>query len=207
MGRVEPGPRDEVEECLAGLCAQGDYGGAATKAIRAYGPEIVGFLRACAGGADDPSETFSDFTEALWKGLPSFAWRSSVRTWAYGIARNVSRSRGRERARRRRLIVDPGESVVQGVAEQVRTETLSFLRTEKRTRLQALRDALPEDDRMLLVLRVDRGLAWNELARVFSGDEGPLDGAALVKEAARLRKRLQLVKQRLKEMARREGLL
>ena len=82
-------------------------------------------------------------------------------------------------------------------------------RTETKTRLQALRDALPEEDRMLLVLRMDRQLAWNELARVLAEADGdvPLDDAALAKEAARLRKRFQLVKDRLREQAKKEGLI
>ena len=93
------------------------------------------------------------------------------------------------------------------MAQAVRTQTVEFLRTEKRTRLQALRDALPEEDRMLLVLRVDRQLAWNELARILGeGGEG-LDAQALGREAARLRKRFQLVKDRLRELAKKEGLI
>jgi RNA polymerase sigma-70 factor (ECF subfamily) len=91
----------------------------------------------------------------------------------------------------------------------VRTETLAFLRTETRTRLHSLRDSLPEEQRMLLVLRVDRQLAWNELARVLAETEGdaPLDDAALAKEAARLRKQFQLVKDRLRALAKKEGLI
>ena len=101
------------------------------------------------------------------------------------------------------------ERALEGVAHAVRTETLAFLRTEKRTRLQALRDSLPEEDRMLLVLRVDRQLAWNDLARVLhEADEGtPLDDAAIAREAARLRKRFQVLKEKLVEAGRREGLV
>jgi RNA polymerase sigma-70 factor (ECF subfamily) len=55
------------------------------------------------------------------------------------------------------------------------------------------------------VLRVDRGLAWDELARVFS--EQDLDEEALTREAARLRKRFQLVKEKLKALAEREGIV
>jgi RNA polymerase sigma-70 factor (ECF subfamily) len=93
------------------------------------------------------------------------------------------------------------------VAIAVRTETLPFLRTQTKTRLQALRDELPEEDRMILVLRVDRRLEWTELGRVLAGEDEPLDEAAAVREAARLRKRFQLVKERLREMAKREGLI
>jgi RNA polymerase sigma-70 factor (ECF subfamily) len=141
--------------------------------------------------------------------MRTFAWESSLRTWAYAIARNVSRTRRRDAARRRRRAPATGDSALEHVAQAVRTETIGFLRTEKRTRLQALRDGLPEEDRMLLVLRVDRQLAWNDLARILGDAEGrePLDGPALARETARLRKRFQLVKDKLRELAKKEGLI
>jgi len=56
---------------------------------------------------------------------------------------------------------------------------------------------------MLLVLRVDKGLAWNDLARVMYAEDGPLlDDEGLKREAARLRKRFQHVKERLLELKR-----
>jgi RNA polymerase sigma-70 factor, ECF subfamily len=59
------------------------------------------------------------------------------------------------------------------------------------------------------VLRIDRGLSWSDLARVLhEGEEdAALDDEALAREAARLRKRFQLVKDKLREMAKKEGLL
>ncbi len=68
---------------------------------------------------------------------------------------------------------------------------------------------------MLLVLRVDKKLAWNDLARVLAESEGagadrasaPLSDAAVAKEAARLRKQFQLVKDRLRVLAKKEGLI
>jgi RNA polymerase sigma-70 factor (ECF subfamily) len=202
-------PREELEERLVKLLSARDYRAVATLGLRSYGPEIHGFLRASLSSADDPDEAFSEFAEAVWKSLPSFRCTSAVRTWMYGVARNILRVRGRERLRRRSRIADGGESIVEEIAEEVRSVTASFLRTEKRTRFHALREALPEEDRMLLVLRVDRDLKWDELARIFlcTDDDASYDEADLVREAARLRKRLQLVKRRLKEMARREGLL
>lgn len=140
--------------------------------------------------------------------MPAFAWDSSLRTWLYAIARNIMRTNRRNAARRERRGPRAGESALDEVALAVRTETLAFLRTEKRTRLQALRDELPEEDRILLVLRVDRKLAWDDLARVLA-DAAPvtLDGPALTRETARLRKRFQLVKERLRDRAKKEGLL
>ncbi len=201
---------------MRALCDRGDHAAAATAILRGYGPELLGFLAAVHRDETAASDAFAELSEAVWRSLPRFAWESSVRTWAYAIARNVSRTGRRNAARRNRKVVSPGDSFFEQAAEKVRTETLAYLRTERKTRLQALRDALPEEDRMLLVLRVDRGFAWNELARILAegegeggeGDDAPtLDDAAVVREAARLRKRFQLVKDRLRELARKEGLL
>jgi hypothetical protein len=59
---------------------------------------------------------------------------------------------------------------------------------------------------MILVLHVDRGMAWNELAQVMAEDD-ELAGPALTKESARLRQRFHRLTERLRELARQEGLL
>jgi RNA polymerase sigma-70 factor (ECF subfamily) len=216
---VDEGARTRLETEVRALCDRGDHAAAATAILRGYGPELLGFLVAVHRDETAASDAFAELSEAVWRSLPRFAWESSVRTWAYAIAHNVSRTSRRNAARRNRKVVSPGESFFDQAAEKVRTETLAYLRTEKKTRLQALRDALPEEDRMLLVLRVDRGLAWNELARILAegadgeeeggdgDDASTLDDATVAREAARLRKRFQLVKDRLRELARKEGLL
>jgi RNA polymerase sigma-70 factor (ECF subfamily) len=205
---MDDAARAKLEGDARALCQGGDHSGAATLAVKGYGPEIFGFLVAVLHDDVEAGEVFAELAEALWRGLPAFAWESSLRT-SYAIARNLIRTRRRDAARRQRHRPRAGESALDEVAQQVRTQTLAFLRTETKTRLQALRDTLPEEDRMLLVLRVDRQLAWNELARVLAEADGdvPLDDAALAKEAARLRKRFQLVKDRLREQAKKEGLI
>lgn len=180
---------------------RGDLQAAAASTVRGYGAEIFGFLVATHRSEQDASDVFSDFTEALVKGLPSFGWACSMRTWAYTIARNASHRFRRDAARRgaRRA----NTSALDDVAQAVRTDTLAYLKTQSRTRLEELRDSLDPEDRELLILRVDRNLSWNDLALALS-DEPPAD---LAKEAARLRKRFQLLKEKLREMAKREGLL
>ncbi len=101
----------------------------------------------------------------------------------------------------------PEGSALSVIEQQVRSETLAFLRTERRARLVQLRESLPPEDQALLLLRVDRELAWSDLARVLHEGEAELDSTALKKEAGRLRKRFQIVKAKIYEMARREGLV
>jgi RNA polymerase sigma-70 factor (ECF subfamily) len=201
--------RQQLEQELRRRAGAGDHAGTTTLALEGYGPEIFRFLHAIHRSDDETAEVFARFSEGLWRGLPSFDWGCTLRTWAYAVAQRTSlryrRDEGRRAARHAPL---PTEDLAR-VEQRVRTETLSYLRTERKSRLVALRDALPPEDRALLILRVDRGLEWKDLARALREDDSdqPLDEAALKREAARLRKRFQLVKERLLEMGRREGLV
>ena len=193
----------EPEAAIRHQCERGAYDDATKAALDLYGRQVLGFLCAAHKNEADASEIFSVFAEDLWKSLAGFAWECSLRTWAYMLARRAAARVLRQKWRARAVL---GSSpALSKLVQEVRTETLAYLRTETKTRLRALRDSLDEDDRTLLMLRVDRGLAWDELARVFS--EGDLDEAAQKREAARLRKRFQLVKEKLKALAKREGLL
>ncbi len=190
---------------MRALCDGGDHAKATTEALRGYGPEVLGFLIATHRSEEEADEMFAEVAEGVWRNLPTFAWESTLRTWLYAIARNVSLSYRRNAGRRARRGERVGESRLDEVAAIVRTQTESFLKSAKRTRLEALRDELEPDDRMLLVLRVDRDLAWNDLALVMA--KGELDSATVTKEAARLRKRFQILKERLRAAARKEGLV
>jgi RNA polymerase sigma-70 factor (ECF subfamily) len=197
--------RVDIEAAIGAALEAGDFGAAATSAVRGYGPEILGFLIGVERSESDASEIFSQFCEDLWKGLPAFRRTSSFRTWAYVIARNAaSRYRRDPYKRRSRDLSELGP--LSGVAEAVRDTTLTFLRSEVQDRMKALRDELAEDDRQLLVLRVDRELAWDEVARVFAGDDGP-PSEELARTATALRKRFERIKKKLRERAIEEGLI
>ena len=201
--------RGDLEERVRALCRAGDAAGATAAAVAGYGPELLGFLLGVHPRDADASDVFAETCEVVLRKLPDFRWESTLRTWMYAVARNVSRTRRRDHARRHRREAGVGDSALDRVAAAVRTETLAFLRTEKKDRLRELRDALPEEDRMLLILRIDRNLSWDEVARVLWEDDAKdaLSPALAVKEAARLRQRFQQIKTRLREAARREGLL
>jgi RNA polymerase sigma-70 factor, ECF subfamily len=204
---VDPAQHGTLEKEVRALMERGHHDAAATLLVRSHGPELFGFLVAIHRSRGDASDCFSEVCEILWRKLPEFVWDHSLRTWAYAVARNVSRTHRRAAGRRLHREAPGGVSTIEGVAQAVRTGTLSFLRTEKKSRLQALRDELPQDERMLLILRVDRRLEWVEIARVLVGDDGPVDTESLKREAARLRKRFQLVKDQLRDIAKREGLV
>lgn len=191
----------ELEHELVALIRARQLDGAATRALESYGPELYGFLVSYLGNESDAAEVFSQVGEDLWKGLPSFGLGCSVRTWLYVLARHAA-SRFRRSPWNRRT----GDSHLDAVVDAVRTRTQPWLRTDVKDRFRALRDALDPDDRSLLVLRVDRGLSWEEVARVTLSLEAP-DAAVLGRETDRLRKRYQLLKDDLRRRAREAGLL
>jgi RNA polymerase sigma-70 factor (ECF subfamily) len=202
------GGHEELEREIRRRLDRGDHAGAATQAIRGYGAEIYGFLVTFHRDEEDAAEVFSIFSERLWRDLPGFQGGCSFRTWAYVLARHSSlnyRRDARRREKRQRPL--PEGSELSEIVDQVRSETASYLRSERRARFTALRESLPPEDQVLLVLRVDRGLAWSDLALVLRDGEGPLGQDERKREAARLRKRFQLLKERLLELGRRAGVV
>jgi RNA polymerase sigma-70 factor (ECF subfamily) len=198
---------DDVRRLVDG----GELNAATTAALRLYGAEVYRFITTLQPSEASTSDAFSLFAEGLWRGLGRFDWASSLRAWAYGIARRASLRVRRDEGRRRAHEVPWAEGAgLSDLVVAIRTETVSWLRTERKTRFRAIRDTLDPDDRALLVLRVDRDLSWQDCARVFhdADDEAPSLGSdTLLREAARLRKRYQLLKARLLDIGRREGLI
>jgi RNA polymerase sigma-70 factor (ECF subfamily) len=202
-----PAAPDPAELELQALLAAKDFKAAVDVALRRYGSELLGFLASLTPTLDDADDVFSTFLEDLWRGLPGFTGASSLRTWAYTLARNALYRWGRDQQRRAHKQV-PLSAVpdLSAMAQQVRTTTMLHLRTEVKDQMAALRDRLEPDDRMLLVLRVSRAMAWRDVAAVLSGEEH-LPAADLDRRATALRKQYERVLARLRTMAREEGLI
>lgn len=196
------------ESAIRASWEAGDMGTAVAATLRLHGAEVFGFLVALHKDADEADDAFSLFAEHLWRTFPSFEWRCSVRTWSYLLARNASVGVRRKEARHaRRAVPLAGLAEVDELAARIRTETLSVLRTEKQSAFQRMRDELPEEDRMLLVLRVDRRLPWRDVATVIVGAGDHVEDEVLSRQASRLRKRFQLVRERLQALGKERGLL
>jgi RNA polymerase sigma-70 factor (ECF subfamily) len=187
------------------LVERGDLRAAATLIINELGGEVFAFLVGALHNEGDADEVFAATSERLWRSLATFEWRSSLRTWMYVIARNEVARFALGAKRRNVGRVPPAE--LENVVAAVRTETISALRTAKRDKIRALWGELSVDDRTLLLLRIDSGLDWADIARVFLANEETSTDEDLTRESARLRKRFQLIKRRLAQRAREEGLL
>ncbi|MCA9677914.1 MAG: sigma-70 family RNA polymerase sigma factor [Kofleriaceae bacterium] len=188
--------------------ADGDLEAATTQALELYGPELFGFLQALARDDDTAAEAFSTFAEDLWKGLPRFRWESSLRTWAYALARNALHRVRRDPHRRAERNV-PLSDIDQhpNLAAAVRSVTQPYLRTEIKDRFAALRDQLDPDDHALLILRIDRRMSWRDIARAMPLEGEGDDNAAVDRRAATLRKRFERAKTQLRDLATAHGIL
>jgi RNA polymerase sigma-70 factor (ECF subfamily) len=189
----------EVEaRCLEAL-DRGDHAGAATAVVRGYGPQLLGYLCSVLRSEADAGEVFSMFSEDLWRGLPGFRRECPLRVWCYRLAWHaVARFlRDPYRGRGRRLETNELSRLV----EELRSSVFLGRDQARQATLDRLRAGLSPDERTLLVLRLDRGLAWAEVALVLAEEQGqPVDEAAL-------RKRFERLKDKLAERARQEGLL
>lgn len=186
-----------LDDELRALLDAGDASGAATLAIRRLGPEVLRYLRALLRSDADAQEAFSQFAENLWRGLPGYQGRAAFRTWALRIAHHAALNLRDQAWQRRGRPFETGEA--SRIAAEV--QTASAVRIERqRDALDQLRASLSVEDQSLLVLRVDQGLAWNEIAEVFEEGDAPVSAATLMKRFERL-------KERLGKMAREKGLL
>jgi RNA polymerase sigma-70 factor (ECF subfamily) len=195
-------PRKALEARVRGLLESERHDQAAADTLRALGPEVLGYLRGMMRSDAEGDEVFASVSARVWRGLAKFEWRCSLRTWVYLLAhREMARFRqqGRRHEKGRVRL-----SEIQSIVAEVRSTRTG--RSALRQKLAKLRQELPEEDEELLVLRVDRDLDWDEIALVFAKKTDGWTDADTKREAARLRKRFQIIKERLAERFREEGL-
>ncbi|MFO0584241.1 MAG: sigma-70 family RNA polymerase sigma factor [Anaeromyxobacter sp.] len=186
-----------LEERVKERLAAGDDRGAATIVIRELGPMVLSYLRPMLKDEDDVADAFSQWAERVWKGLPGFEGRSSLKTWCIRLACNVALNmKDGAHARRVRRFAT-GEA--SALADSIRTT--SAVRVERhRQELVELRKELTPEEQTLLFLRADQGLSWDEISEAFSetGESASADT---------LSKRYERLKTRLAKLARERGLV
>jgi RNA polymerase sigma-70 factor, ECF subfamily len=185
------------------LIERGDANAAAQFIVENYGMEVFGYVTSLLKDEDVASDAFSMACENVLKAVLTFRGESSVRTWFYTIARHAAYRVVRTQRRRRE---DRISALAPALQAPVRTATAAFQRTEVKDEFAKLREALSDEDRELLLLRVDRRLSFTEIASVLNG-LAPGQHEELKREAARCRKQFERIKLRLRELAIEAGLL
>jgi RNA polymerase sigma-70 factor, ECF subfamily len=184
---------EDIHVAVERLCAERRYDEATAVLLRGHGSEILGVLVAMVGDDALAADAYSLFCERLWRGLPKLRFECACRTWAYTIARRSLYDVLRKRRAAAEIPVSP--SRLPEVVELAASSTAPHLRTTNEHKLQAARALLSHDDQLLLVLRIDKEMAWSDVARVLGdGDQTP---EQLVSACVVLRKRFSRVKARL----------
>jgi RNA polymerase sigma-70 factor (ECF subfamily) len=193
---ADPGTQ-AVEEKIAACLKQGDLGQAATEGLRAYGAEIGGYLAAILRDQTAAADVFSEFCEDVWKGIAGFRGDSAFRTWAYAVAWNAIRMYRRDPYRRRAQRL--ASSDYSRLADRLAKSSLLHADPLAADRLARLRATLTPFEQSMLILRIDKGLPWREIAQILAEEGTAADPATL-------RKQFERLKDRLLDQAAREGL-
>jgi RNA polymerase sigma-70 factor, ECF subfamily len=191
-----------TEERLSSLLRDHARDELAALAVETHGGELYGFLVHVVGEPVGAADVFVQMIEDLWREPPGVCDGCSVRTWLYRLAYQASL---RHRCSPWSPTVPAGSPVPPQWVATARTMTASW-RTDGDDRWRELRRELSPEDRALLVLRVDRQLAWHDIAQVMRSEGSEDSAGAVTEEAARLRTRFQLLKDQLRVRARAAGL-
>jgi RNA polymerase sigma-70 factor (ECF subfamily) len=158
---------------------------------------VLRYLRSMLRVEEDAADAFSQWSENVWTGLASFRGEAALKTWCYRLAWNAAQNLRNDAWHRRGQRLSSGQA--SALAESIRTRSVVVVERQRQV-LDELRQSLSEEDRSLLVLRVDQELSWSEVAEVLAAEGEPIEPATLMK-------RFERIKARLGELARARGLL
>jgi RNA polymerase sigma-70 factor, ECF subfamily len=195
---------EDIEAAAREAHGSGDLEGSVRVGLSHYRAEVYSFLCARLRSEADAHEVFAQTSEDVWRGIASFRWQCSFRTWLYTLARHAAVRFERSPANRAEL--RQSLSRAPEAIERERSRTRPYLRTDAKDRLSQLRETLTPDEQSLLVLRVDRDLSWEEVARVLC-DDADADDVSIRRHAVNLRQRFRQLTERIRERARAEGWL
>lgn len=171
------------------LAGQGQK--AARLLVERLSPELRSFIDRLLGNAPLADEAHAATCERLWHGLATFRWEYSLRAWSYIVARReTSRCRARHDCEQRTTILKD-EAVPHHVDSTIHTAS-----TAERDQLANMRASLSDEERDLIVLRVEHGLGWEEIALAFL-EEDEANPETISREAARLRQRFRVIRARV----------
>lgn len=189
MALVPEAPAQPVQ--LALLPERAGFGERVGAILQDYGRELRAFLSLRTSSRASMEEVYSAFSEDVWKGLPQLRAEGQLRGWLYVVARNALARHLRAKLRWR-------SRHVSAELDELHVEARRSLATRlgERDRLEEVLAQLEPEDRFLLEQRSLFAKPWRDIAALRCSGA---DAAELERESARLRKRYQLLLQRLRD--------
>lgn len=168
-GRARERPSDEA---LARAAAVGDDE-AFAHVVERYGPGMYRYaVRLVGGSVSDAEEVTQEAFISAWKSLPTFAERSSLKTWLYRLVHR--RAADLQRHRRPTPIDDALLSrLVRTAAENPLQQMLD---DELLAALQSALNEIPWHQRAVWLLREVEGMAYQDIAAALELSVGSVRG-------------------------------
>ncbi len=130
---------------------------------RELSPLLLRYLRRCVGDQTVAEDLLQETLIRIAKGLPEFAGRASVKTWAFSIATRVAADHFRAPGRRVK-IVDVDEAAELPDPDRALDERVVV--DEMNACVRQVIDSLPEDYRAALVLHDLEGLNAEQVSEI-----------------------------------------
>ncbi len=184
---------DHIDSQILASCQQENYDAATRLILAGYRRSVCSYLSVRARDRACADEAFSLFLEDIWRGLPGFRFQCKVHAWVFTIARNAlcRQMKARWRWGSRHVSLESQE-------ERLEARQFADVAGVMAGRIWPLVATLPPHDLSLLGKRIALSMAWKEIA--LEGLSAPelADETSLERESARLRKRYQLLVERLR---------
>jgi RNA polymerase sigma-70 factor, ECF subfamily len=166
--------------------------------VRRYQGPILNLVRAMTSADGDAEDLAQETFVRAWRGIARFRSDSTFRTWLYGIAVNVIRTRRQRGSRLRRLFGDPGPSVDGGPdpLERVSIDDGIVEPLAMRQVIDRALATLPDDMREAVVLRDVQGLEYREIAAALGVPIGTVE-SRIFRARQRLRPLLEPLRHRM----------
>ena len=163
---MREGPRDDtdlVERLRAGAP------GAFEELVRAYQHRVFGVALRMLGGRADAEDTAQEVFLRVHRAIGEFRGEARLSTWLYGITSNLCLNRLAS-ADRKRTHAD--EDAVMRAPSEAADAAAAAERSEIEAALHQAIAELPDDRRIVVVLRDLEGLSYEEIAQALSLEPG-----------------------------------
>jgi RNA polymerase sigma-70 factor (ECF subfamily) len=155
--------------------------------VRRYRRRIYTLVRALSARDSEAEDLVQDIFVRAFRAIGGFRGESAFRSWLYRIAVNVVHSHLNRRRTRETALGMAGDAAA--IDEVANTEDLEATVLRRQVIDRALA-ALPEDLRVLVVLRDVQGLKYDEIARIVKRPRGTVE-SRLFRARQRLRPMLE----------------
>ncbi len=157
-----PDPRRAAAEAMIARAQRGDE--AALRDLYAeHAPSILRFLTDLIGDRAGASDATQETFVRAFRRLDTLRPGAGFAPWLFGIARHVAMEQRRARRRRERVLVHEREEP-EDRADTGGSPEATLLGREAAAVLSRALETLSEERRAMLILRLDHGLSYEEIA-------------------------------------------